>query len=57
MRRAGNRVGITGQLIDVATGSHLWANRFDGEMTDVFDLQDAVTRSVVGAIASAGLPP
>ena len=42
---------ITGQLIDAATGAHLWADRFDGELADVFDLQDRVTASVVGAIA------
>ena len=42
---------ITGQLIDAATGAHLWADRFDGELEDIFDLQDQVTASVVGAIA------
>ena len=51
MRKAGNRVRITGQLIDASTGAHLWADRFDGELADVFDLQDQVTASVVGAIA------
>ena len=50
VRKAGNRVRITGQLIDAATGAHLWADRFDGELEDVFDLQDQVTASVVGAI-------
>ena len=43
-------VRITGQLIDAATGSHLWADRFDGDLADIFDLQDEVTASVVGAI-------
>ena len=51
VRRAGVRVRITGQLIDAATGAHLWADRFDGEVADIFDLQDQVTQSVVGAIA------
>jgi TolB-like protein/Tfp pilus assembly protein PilF len=51
VRKVGNRVRITGQLIDAATGSHLWADRFDGTLEDVFDLQDQVTASVVGAIA------
>ncbi|MCX7379916.1 MAG: hypothetical protein NT133_00535 [Alphaproteobacteria bacterium] len=41
---------ITGQLIEAATGAHLWANRFDGTLEDVFDLQDQVTSSVAGAI-------
>jgi len=50
VRRAGNKVRITGQLIDAATGAHLWADRFDGGLEDVFDLQDKITASVVGAI-------
>jgi len=51
VRKAGNRVRITGQLIDALTGSHLWADRFDGVLENIFDLQDQVTSSVVGAIA------
>ncbi len=51
VRKAANRVRITGQLVDTATGAHLWADRFDGGLEDVFDLQDRVTASVVGAIA------
>ena len=51
VRKAGNRMRITGQLIDTSTGAHLWAERFDGGLEDVFDLQDQVTASVVGAIA------
>jgi TolB-like protein/class 3 adenylate cyclase len=51
VRKAANRVRITGQLIDTATGAHLWADRFDGGLDDIFDLQDQVTASVVGAIA------
>src|SRR5262249_33889062 len=40
VRNAGSRVRITGQLIDTATGAHLWADRFDGALEDIFDLQD-----------------
>ena len=53
VRKAVNRVRITGQLVDTATGAHLWADRFDGGLGDIFDLQDQVTESVVGAIAPA----
>ena len=53
VRKSANRVRITGQLVDTATGAHLWAGRFDGGLGDVFDLQDRVTESVVGAIAPA----
>jgi TolB-like protein len=51
MRKAGNRVRIAGQLIDSSTGANLWADRFEGALEDIFDLQDQVTASVVGAIA------
>jgi TolB-like protein/tetratricopeptide (TPR) repeat protein len=51
VRKAGNRVRITGQLIDAATGGHLWADRFDSVLDDIFDLQDRVTTSVIGAIS------
>ena len=50
VRRGGNRLRITGQLVDAATGSQLWADRFEGDSSDVFDLQDRITESVVGAI-------
>jgi TolB-like protein len=50
VRRAGNRLRIIAQLIDTTTGAHIWADRFDGEMSDVFDLQDRITESVVAAI-------
>jgi TolB-like protein/tetratricopeptide (TPR) repeat protein len=50
VRKAGNRLRIAGQLIDAATGAHLWADRFEGALEDMFDLQDDVTASVVGAI-------
>jgi TolB-like protein/class 3 adenylate cyclase len=53
VRKAANRVRITGQLVDTATGAHLWADRFEGGLGDIFDLQDQVTESVVGAIAPA----
>jgi TolB-like protein len=51
VRRAGGRIRITAQLIEAATGAHLWAERFDGSAEDVFELQDNVTSSVVAAIA------
>lgn len=50
VRKAGSRVRITGQLIDAASRTHLWADRFDGPLDDVFDLQDRVTERVVGAL-------
>ena len=51
VRKAGNRIRITGQLIDAANATHLWADRFDGVLEDVFELQDRVTANVVGIIA------
>ncbi len=50
VRKTGNRVRIAGQLIDTETGAHIWAERFDGTLEDVFDLQDRVASAVVGAI-------
>ena len=50
VRKAGNRVRITGQLIDATTGAHLWADRFEGSLENVFELQDQVASGVVGAI-------
>jgi TolB-like protein/class 3 adenylate cyclase/tetratricopeptide (TPR) repeat protein len=50
VRKASNRVRITGQLVDATTGAHVWADRFDGTLEDIFDLQDRVTSSVVGAL-------
>jgi len=50
VRKAGQRVRITGQLIDTSTGAHIWADRFDGALDNIFDLQDRVAASVVGAI-------
>jgi adenylate cyclase len=51
VRKASGKVRITGQLIEAATGAHLWADRFDGPLDDIFELQDKVTSSVVAAIA------
>ncbi len=51
VRKAGGRVRITGQLIEAATGTHLWADKFEGALDDAFELQDKVTSSVVGAIS------
>ncbi|WP_245456444.1 adenylate/guanylate cyclase domain-containing protein [Mesorhizobium sp. M2A.F.Ca.ET.043.05.1.1] len=50
IRRAGSRVRISGQLVDAISGHHVWADRFEGDMCDIFDLQDQVTESVVGAV-------
>jgi TolB-like protein/Tfp pilus assembly protein PilF len=51
VRKAAQRVRITAQLIDTATGAHLWANHFDGGVENIFDLQDQVAANVVGAIS------
>jgi TolB-like protein len=51
VRKTGNKVRITGQLIDATTGMHLWAERFEGALDDIFELQDQMAESVVGAIA------
>ena len=50
VRKAGNRLRITGQLIEAATGAHVWADRFDGALEDVFELQDRITQGVIAAI-------
>jgi adenylate cyclase len=50
VRKGGNRVRITAQLIDAATSNHIWADRYDGDLTDVFALQDEITEKVVAAI-------
>jgi TolB-like protein len=50
VRRAADRLRITGQLVDAASGTHIWSDRFDGDAGDVFDLQDRITESVVSAI-------
>jgi adenylate cyclase len=51
VRKSGNRVRITAQRIDAATGGHLWAERFDRDLTDIFAVQDDVTQQIVGALA------
>jgi adenylate cyclase len=50
IRKAGQRVRITGQLIEAATGHHVWADKFDGDLSDLFELQDQVTEAVAGAL-------
>ncbi len=50
VRKAGSRLRITGQLIDTDTGNHIWAERYDGELEEIFDLQDKITSNVAGAI-------
>ena len=50
VRKAGKRVRVTAQLIEAATSAHVWADHFDGELEDIFDFQDQVTASVIGAI-------
>ena len=56
VRRAGGSVRITAQLVDVATGGHLWAERYDRVLTDVFAVQDEITRSIVAALRVRLLP-
>ena len=50
VRKAGNRVRVTAQLVEAASGNHIWADRYDGALADIFDLQDEISASVVGAI-------
>ena len=51
VRKAGNRVRITAQLIDATSGHHVWAERYDRALEDIFAVQDEITRSIIGAIA------
>jgi TolB-like protein len=51
VRKAGNRVRVTSQLIDASNGNHLWADRYDRELADIFALQDEITNSVIGSVA------
>jgi tetratricopeptide (TPR) repeat protein len=51
VRRSGNQVRINAQLIDAITGHHLWAERYDGKMSNIFDLQDKITHQIVTALA------
>ncbi len=50
VRKAGNRVRVTGQLIDAASGAHIWADRFDRDLTDIFAVQDELTREIISAL-------
>src|SRR5206468_10208216 len=50
VRKVGNRVRLTAQLIDSLDGHHLWADRYDGDVDDVFDLQDRITQEIVTAL-------
>jgi adenylate cyclase len=50
IRRAGNRVRVTAQLIDGGSGGHVWAERYDRELTDIFEVQDDITQQIVGAL-------
>ncbi|MEE8351427.1 MAG: adenylate/guanylate cyclase domain-containing protein [Rhodospirillales bacterium] len=52
VRRAKNRVRVTSQLVNTETESHVWAERYDRELTDIFDLQDEVAQAIVGSVAS-----
>jgi adenylate cyclase len=56
VRKAGNRVRITAQLIDGATGNHMWAERYDRDLTDIFALQDEISEAIVGALKLKLLP-
>jgi adenylate cyclase len=51
VRKSARRVRITGQLIEVSNGTHLWAEKIDGDVRDVFDLQDQITAKVVSSVA------
>jgi adenylate cyclase len=50
VRKAGNRVRVTGQLIDAESGAHIWADRFDRDLTDIFAVQDELTREIISAL-------
>ena len=50
VRKAGNRVRITAQLIEAETGHHVWAEKYDRELIDIFDLQDEMTQTIAGAM-------
>ena len=50
VRKAGNRVRVTGQLIDAESGAHIWADRFDRDLTDIFAVQDELTQEIIAAL-------
>ena len=56
VRKAGNRVRITAQLIDGATGDHVWAERYDRDLTDIFAIQDEISKAIVDALKVKLLP-
>jgi adenylate cyclase len=56
VRKAGNRIRINAQLIDGSTGKHLWADRFDSDLTDIFDIQDEISKAIVDALQLKLLP-
>ncbi len=56
VRKAGNRIRITAQLIDGSSGNHVWAERYDRELTDIFEIQDEISKSIVGALKLQLLP-
>ena len=56
VRKAGNRVRITAQLIDGATGGHVWADRYDRDLTDIFAIQDEISKAIVEALKIKLLP-
>ena len=56
VRKAGNRIRINAQLIDGSTGKHLWADRFDRDLTDVFEIQDQISKAIVDALQLRLLP-
>ncbi len=56
VRKAGNRVRITAQLIDGSSGTHVWADRYDRELTDIFEIQDGISKSIVAALKLRLLP-
>ena len=56
MRKAGNRVRVTGQLIDGSNGGHMWAERYDRDLTDIFAIQDEITHAIVEQLKVKLLP-
>ena len=56
VRKSGSRIRITAQLIDGSAGDHVWAERYDRELTDIFDIQDEISKSIVGALKLKLLP-
>ena len=57
VRKAGSRLRITGQLVEAGTGTHVWSERYDGELQDIFDLQDRITSSVAGTSSQHCMRP